>query len=203
MPSIVSFDVGAAHGEVPPVRAPLSAGVSGAFHLVAAPDLEGLMSSAANADAACIIFGLDPEASLAVVRRLRAAAPDLAIVAVEAPSPEVALAAAAAGAHETTPEGADHRLVTLALRRATEYTSAQRELRSLRAQQPVGASTSALTGPFGDAHTVQPLREIEREAIRHALAATGGRVGQAAKMLGMGRATLYRRLATFDVVRTA
>ena len=39
------------------------------------------------------------------------------------------------------------------------------------------------------------LREIEDLAIKRALESTGGSVTKAAKLLGMGRATLYRRLA--------
>jgi DNA-binding NtrC family response regulator len=42
---------------------------------------------------------------------------------------------------------------------------------------------------------VVPLAELERRAIEHALRVTGGRVAKAAKLLGIGRATLYRRLA--------
>lgn len=42
---------------------------------------------------------------------------------------------------------------------------------------------------------VVPLRELERRAIAHALKAAEGNVGHAARLLGIGRATLYRRLA--------
>jgi len=42
---------------------------------------------------------------------------------------------------------------------------------------------------------VVPLEELERRAIEQALRVTGGRVAKAAKLLGIGRATLYRRLA--------
>ena len=42
---------------------------------------------------------------------------------------------------------------------------------------------------------ILPLRELERRAIQAALRATDGSVQQAAKLLGVGRATLYRRLA--------
>lgn len=45
-----------------------------------------------------------------------------------------------------------------------------------------------------DDHVV-PLRELERQAIEKALRIAGGNVGKAAKLLGIGRATLYRRLA--------
>lgn len=38
------------------------------------------------------------------------------------------------------------------------------------------------------------LQELERLAIREALDRTGGKVAKAAALLGIGRATLYRRL---------
>jgi DNA-binding NtrC family response regulator len=47
----------------------------------------------------------------------------------------------------------------------------------------------------GGGPAVTPLRELERSAIEHALASAGGRVDQAAKLLGISRATLYRRMA--------
>jgi len=210
MPSIVSFDAGATPARSHPLLAsPVTVGAAGdpalaggdRLRVVVAADLAQLLALATESDAAMIAVGSDPTNALAIIRQLRAAVSDLTIVAVEAPTAEAALAAADAGAHHATHLGADPRLVTLALHRAAECTAAHRELRSLRAQLPAGASASPLTTPFGDGRTVHPLRDLEREAIRHALAATGGRVGQAAKMLGMGRATLYRRLATFDVVR--
>jgi DNA-binding NtrC family response regulator len=59
-----------------------------------------------------------------------------------------------------------------------------------------GASTN------GHAETeILPLRELERRAIQRALRATQGSVGKAAKLLGIGRATLYRRIATLDLSR--
>jgi transcriptional regulator of acetoin/glycerol metabolism len=39
------------------------------------------------------------------------------------------------------------------------------------------------------------LRDLERRAIARALEVSGGSVGKAAKLLGIGRATLYRRLS--------
>jgi DNA-binding NtrC family response regulator len=51
---------------------------------------------------------------------------------------------------------------------------------------------------------IVPLREIERRAIEHALRLTDGNVAVAAKKLGIGRATLYRRIASLEVsVRVA
>jgi DNA-binding NtrC family response regulator len=42
---------------------------------------------------------------------------------------------------------------------------------------------------------LMPLRELERRAIRRALHETDGNMARAARLLGIGRATLYRRLA--------
>ena len=47
--------------------------------------------------------------------------------------------------------------------------------------------------------TVVPLRELEERAIKKALRVTRGSVGRAAKLLGIGRATLYRRIAEIDL----
>ncbi len=42
--------------------------------------------------------------------------------------------------------------------------------------------------------TVERLAEIELQAIRNAVAANKGNLSAAAKQLGIGRATLYRKL---------
>lgn len=42
--------------------------------------------------------------------------------------------------------------------------------------------------------TVQPLRVVIRESIKNALRVHGGNVTDAARALGIGRATLYRWL---------
>lgn len=41
---------------------------------------------------------------------------------------------------------------------------------------------------------IVPLAELERRAIVHALGVTGGNVTVAAERLGIGRATLYRKI---------
>lgn len=56
-------------------------------------------------------------------------------------------------------------------------------------QKPTGSS------PDG----VIPLKEVERRAILHAIRYTKGKIGLAAKLLGIGRATLYRRLAEYGI----
>jgi DNA-binding NtrC family response regulator len=70
-------------------------------------------------------------------------------------------------------------------------------LPSLVPQLPIAENAQPLRG--GD--EVMPLRELERRAIQRALRVTRGSVGRAAKLLGIGRATLYRRIATLDLSR--
>lgn len=52
---------------------------------------------------------------------------------------------------------------------------------------------------FQDDDIVIPLKELEEREIRKALRVTEGSVGEAAKLLGIGRATLYRRIAKMDL----
>jgi len=50
-----------------------------------------------------------------------------------------------------------------------------------------------------DDNTIVPLSELERRAIAHALRVTGGNVTRAARALGIGRATMYRKLDRFKI----
>ena len=62
---------------------------------------------------------------------------------------------------------------------------------------PVPAPETAPAGPvrrFDDA-----LAEFERRVIRDALQTTGGKVPEAAKLLGLGRATLYKKLVSLGI----
>jgi transcriptional regulator of acetoin/glycerol metabolism len=47
---------------------------------------------------------------------------------------------------------------------------------------------------------VNTLAEREREAIQQALSATGGRLAEAARRLGISRTTLWRRLRAYGAV---
>ena len=48
---------------------------------------------------------------------------------------------------------------------------------------------------------ILPLAEIERQALIHALEATGNNITQTAQALGIGRVTLYRKLKKYNIVR--
>ena len=60
----------------------------------------------------------------------------------------------------------------------------------LRPRTNTGTSAAAVQ------HYDEARSEFERRAIHEVLASTGGNVPQAAKLLGMARATLYKKLAT-------
>ncbi|WP_428263733.1 helix-turn-helix domain-containing protein [Haliangium sp.] len=76
----------------------------------------------------------------------------------------------------------------LAVRRAVQHRRLNGEASELRRR---------LAQYEGD--EVVPIRDLERQAIERALRATRGSVTKAAKLLGIGRATLYRRLASPDM----
>jgi DNA-binding NtrC family response regulator len=48
-------------------------------------------------------------------------------------------------------------------------------------------------------HELQPLEEVERRYILRVVEACKGNKSQAARVLGIGRKTLYRRLVSFGV----
>ncbi len=56
----------------------------------------------------------------------------------------------------------------------------------------------AASEPASDRDELLPLEELERRAILRALRETGGDKLAAARILGVGKTTLYRKLKQFD-----
>lgn len=61
-------------------------------------------------------------------------------------------------------------------------------------QFDMGASAIAQSAPPATPRASAALAELERDAVRHALSAASFNVAQAAKLLGISRAALYRRM---------
>ncbi len=61
------------------------------------------------------------------------------------------------------------------------------------------AAALGAAGNTGEAPRVRPLVELEREAILNAIRALNGDKIQAAKLLGIGKTTLYRKLKEFGI----
>ena len=65
---------------------------------------------------------------------------------------------------------------------------------------PVGPADRAAPPAAGAERGVLPLVEVERQALAHALDACGRNVTRAARALGIHRATLHRKLKTYDLL---
>jgi DNA-binding NtrC family response regulator len=133
-------------------------------------------------------------ASFGALRALCAQRNDACLIVVTSPGEtEWAVAAVRAGAYDVLSKPVGPQDLALAMARAAErrtlLSSVRRLEEGIRDRQPTG-----------DDETLVPLRELERRAIARALRHTEGNVGRAAKLLGIGRATLYRRLATLDAL---
>jgi transcriptional regulator of acetoin/glycerol metabolism len=62
----------------------------------------------------------------------------------------------------------------------------------------MGIGQRLCTCGAGFTDEIIPLAELEEWAIRRALRATGGSVMQASRLLKIGRATIYRKLAAYE-----
>ena len=63
---------------------------------------------------------------------------------------------------------------------------------------PVSKPKSALAADGSDSYA-QAMADFERRFLCDALRATGGRVAEAAARIGMGRATLYKKIAALGI----
>ena len=60
--------------------------------------------------------------------------------------------------------------------------------------------SQAATGGPTDTTVILPLDEVERRAIAHALKVTDNNISDAARALGIGRSTLYRKLKEYNLL---
>jgi DNA-binding NtrC family response regulator len=93
-------------------------------------------------------------------------------------------------------ENVVHRCVLAARSDVIELQDLPPDLRA--SGEPASGPVPVRDGSDDD-DVVVPLRELEERAIKKALRVTRGSVGRAAKLLGIGRATLYRRIAEIDL----
>jgi DNA-binding NtrC family response regulator len=108
-------------------------------------------------------------------------------------------------------ENVIHRAMLSSERDVLDVASLPTQLRQPRAPRPAPvvavspepprapAPAPALEPAPSTALATLSLAELERDAIRQALVRAGGNVTRAAKLLGLGRATLYRRLAALQI----
>ena len=94
-------------------------------------------------------------------------------------------------------ENVVHRAVLASRSNVIELADLPPDLRA--PSEPASGPVVLRDADDSDEDTIVPLRELEERAIKKALRVTRGSVGRAAKLLGIGRATLYRRIAEIDV----
>ncbi len=74
-----------------------------------------------------------------------------------------------------------------------------RDLLETLKRQVAQEAGEATSGPWTSPGEILPFEEYERRILAHALATTGWNVKQAALRLGIGRATLYRKIDRYDL----
>jgi DNA-binding NtrC family response regulator len=152
---------------------------------------ESLLDSDLRAlSAVCLDLRLGEDSGgMAVMAGLQRRDPTLPVLIVTAVREvEAAVAAMSSGAYDYIVKPIETARLVAACRRAVERRELSRRVERLERD---GVSEIA-------PKDIVPLSEVERREIERALEATRGNVGQAARLLGIGRATLYRRLAAYQ-----
>ncbi len=81
----------------------------------------------------------------------------------------------------------------------TNFSGENKRLTSLHIPEYIKDNIGATAMPEQEALYVRPLNLIEKEAIINALKASEHNIVQAAKMLEIGRTTLYRKMQKYDI----
>ncbi len=157
----------------------------------------------------------DVDRGAAAVQRVANLDAEVPVVAIST-DPEAWLVTLGAGAFDCAAGPIDVQKLVTVVGRAVEHRSLllrvanlERKYKTLQnaVQDAMDEPPSDLEQQFGegtDVHAVPseadgkevvPLRVLEERAIKHAMEVTNGSVTKAARLLGIGRATLYRRLA--------
>ncbi|MCK6545254.1 DNA-binding response regulator [Myxococcota bacterium] len=166
------------------------------FHVVAHMRGAGLLSlTSIDASAICLDVALQDVSGLELLAHFGAIAPEASVIALLPETDlETAHAAMKKGAYDYVTKPLDRERLEYAVRRAVDRRGLVRTIVRLE-QDRLRADAGAMADGDDCSCEVLNLRDLERMAIDKALKAAGGSVGRAAKLLGMGRATLYRRLA--------
>ncbi len=86
-------------------------------------------------------------------------------------------------------------------RRIRSHPSVQPDAHASVAAEGEAAGTETAAAHDLDPTTLRTLEELERAAIRAAIARTDGNLSEACRMLGIGRTTLYRKLERYGIER--
>jgi DNA-binding NtrC family response regulator len=146
-------------------------------------------------DAFTVCLGVSNGADIDLLERVHSADPELPVVVIG--SAELGSRALEAGAYDFVAQPIEPESLRRVIAHAVEKRELVNKVHELRSELTTRDPDAAVDeGDESAGEVVVPLRELERRAIARALHATKGSVTKAAKLLGIGRATLYRRLAS-------
>jgi DNA-binding NtrC family response regulator len=169
------------------IRQVVNAALSDAGYAVLEMEARGFERPDATSSIDAVCLDIDDVARFERLQQLRALDPQLPIIVLTAQD-ENAERALREGAYDIVAKPVSVQRLNHVVARAVE----RRALASRVAD--LGNRLAQY-----EAVDVVPMRDLERNAIERALHATRGSVTKAAKLLGIGRATLYRRLASPDM----
>lgn len=104
------------------------------------------------------------------------------------------------GAYDYLVKPVDKEHLLSRVRNAVERLQLQERVARLESELDTQQSFHEIIGTSAGMQKVFPLAELEKQAILHALTVTEGNMELAAVKLKIGRATLYRRLASYEDV---
>lgn len=166
------------------IRQALSAPLSEAGHTVLAQESQVFGAPGATNELGAVCLGIADAGGLDKLAQLTSRDSDLPVI-VLTDDDAIAEQAVQKGAHACMRRSVKPVVLLSAISRAVERRRLAGEVSRLRNQLA-----------HYEGEEVIPLRDLERRAIERALRATNGSVTKAAKLLGIGRATLYRRLSS-------
>ena len=147
----------------------------------------------------CLDLGIRDMRALEVLALVIARDPQVPVVVMADEAGATAGPAMRAGAYDFVPKPVNPEQLARAVGRALERRELTDRVRSLESRLQL--QTPAPRPPLDVSWPLLPLRELEQRAIRRALDESGGNVSGAARLLGIGRATIYRRMAQMQDLR--
>ncbi|ACY14520.1 helix-turn-helix domain-containing protein [Haliangium ochraceum] len=166
------------------IRQLVNTTLSEAGYAVLETDLRGLEMPDATKGIAAVCLSVGDSTRISVQQRLQQLDADMPVV-VTTSSPELGEHAMRSGAYEVLVKPVSAQQIRQAVARAVQHRQLQSRVSELDTRLKMYEGDDVMT-----------IHELERLAIERALRVTRGSVTKAAKLLGIGRATLYRRLAS-------